>query len=267
MDEKRVRWAWQAVAIGLTAYLFVQASETSRLEAEVKRLHVLNETERCKPTAKIETPPTATGRSAEELAPPQPSPLPSTLPAAVPTVAEDDSQSKEQAFAVRAKISNIEKFVPLTDDTRTRLERKFETEVTDRSATTETLEDILGAEQANFYRAEVKKTFLKVRDEEVEKEVLLLGRNLALSSDQQRMLRDTYIGVEQQLDALYGDPEARYRFKGTMEERMKRMVEASRYRRDQLASALKGILTAEQYEAYLKEAESSAEGDFTVWHQ
>ena len=157
--------------------------------------------------------------------------------------------------------------MPLTEDTRARLTEKFEAEVRDPNAQTEPLENIIGQEQANFYRAEVKKAFVKVRDEEVEKEVLLLGRNLALSSDQQKRLREVYVGVEQQLDELYGDPEQRYRFKGTMEERMKRMMETTRYRRDQLAEALKGVLTPEQYEAYLKEVDSSAEGELGVWHQ
>ncbi len=260
MGKRAVNFVWQGVAIGLTALLVYKESEIEQLRSELRAIPTHVPVPSCE-VPKVAPPPAAT------LAAAAPTAVPELSPVSPAPVVSPPAPSKEKEFAVRAKLSNIEKFVPLTEDTRARLTEKFTAEVNDPNAQTESLENIIGQEQANFYRAEVKKAFVKVRDEELDKEVLLLGRNLALSAPQQQRLRDVYVAVEQQIDELYGDPEQRYRFKGTMEERLKRMMETSRYRRDQLAEALKGVLTAEQYEAYLKEEAASAEGELGVWHQ
>lgn len=268
MGKSGTEYIWRGLAIGLTAFLLYKEAKIERLRADLRRLE--SRSLACKaaePTLPSAVNPAGVAHEPVAVATAAPA---VTGPAAVgPGVAAPVVAAKtpQQEFAVRARLSNIEKFVPLTEDTRARLTEKFEAEVRDPNAQTEPLESIIGQEQATFYRAEVKKAFVKARDEEVEKEVLLLGRNLALSTDQQRRLREVYVNVEQQLDELYGDPEQRYRFKGTMEERMKRMMETTRYRREQLADALKGVLTPEQYEAYLKEVDGSAEGELGVWHQ
>ena len=268
MGKSGTEYLWRGLAIGLTAFLLYKEAKIERLRADLRRLESRSvgckTSEASRPTAGNPSVVATEPLAAATAGPNGTGPAVAAPAVTVPVVA---TKTPQQEFAVRAKLSNIEKFVPLTEDTRARLTEKFEAEVRDPNAQTEPLESIIGQEQASFYRAEVKKAFVKVRDEEVEKEVLLLGRNLALSNDQQRRLREVYTSVEQQLDELYGDPEQRYRFKGTMEERMKRMMETTRYRREQLAEALKGVLTPEQYEAYLKEVDSSAEGELGVWHQ
>jgi hypothetical protein len=169
--------------------------------------------------------------------------------------------------AVRWKVSAIEKFVPLSDDQRQRLTEKFEKEAVapvGAETDTQSLEDIVGEENARFYRQQVKAAFQRVQDEEIDREVVWLSRQLALSQDQERSMRSVFEVVEREIDQdgeEGGKQEAR-----TPQERVKAMVEENRKRTELRNEQLKPVLSPEQYEAYLRTQAESPAADVELFH-
>ena len=165
------------------------------------------------------------------------------------------------------RISAIEKFVPLTQQQKDRLSEKFLKEAgsdsTDESS--ESLEDILGAESAAYYREQVKSAFQRVQDQETEKEVVWLSRQLSLTAQQEQSIRDIYQRVEQQVDQEIGAG-AHDQTSKSPQDRVKRMIQENR-RRDELRNSMvKEVLTAEQYQNYIRSQAESSSSDIEVFH-
>lgn len=112
---------------------------------------------------------------------------------APPQVAAAEPQTDE---SLSWRISAIEKFVPLSDEQKERLREKYTKERAGEGEGAESLEDILGAESAAFYRERVQAAFKKVQDEEVEREVVWLSRTLSLSKEQEGSVRTILANVE-----------------------------------------------------------------------
>jgi hypothetical protein len=166
--------------------------------------------------------------------------------------------SETENNAARWKISAIEKFVPLTEDQRERLQQSF-SGGPDRPK--ESLEEILGAENAEYYRSQVKAAFQRMEEQELEKEVVFTSRQLALSSQQESQIRIVFQDIERELDTAEGDARG-----GTPQERVGRMVEQNKKRQALRNERVHGILSPEQYQAFLKTQSESPEADMEVFH-
>jgi hypothetical protein len=169
--------------------------------------------------------------------------------------------------STRWRVSAIEKFVPLSEDQKQRLSDKFmkEGNSEDGEAETESLEAILGEESASFYRQQVKAAFERVQDEETEKEVVWVSRQLSLSPEQERAVRDVYLRVEQQVQ-VESAGEGHGSAPKSSQDRVRLMVQEGRLRNSLRQSMLKDVLTPEQYTTYLKNESESASSEMEVFH-
>jgi hypothetical protein len=178
----------------------------------------------------------------------------------------DNEAQRSQAIAWR--ISSIEKFVPLTDEQKERLESKYAEErqalVEERESEAESLDDILGAESAATYRNQVKAAFERVQNEELEKEVLWTSRKLSLNEDQERALQAAFADVEM---ALKGEFRALIAAAQTPAERVTLMIQENKKRRQLRAELVKDSLSPEQYQAFLALEAQSASADMEVFHE
>jgi hypothetical protein len=172
---------------------------------------------------------------------------------------KDEQAQRDEALAW--KVSAVEKFVPLTEEQKLRLRKKYEAEANGQSegVETDTLEEIIGQENATFYRQQVKAAFQKVRDEELNKEVVWLARQLNLSAQQEQAMQQTFLSIEEQL--AQGDRAA-----ASSHDRVKAMIEENRKRNDLRAAQMKELLSPEQYQAYAKSQADSSSSDVEVFH-
>jgi len=196
----------------------------------------------------------------------------SVAPLAAPTeVAElKESEDPSQAeTAVSWRVSAIEKFVPLSDQQKERLKTKFNEEreaaSAGRESQAESLEDIIGADQAATYRQGVQAAFDRVENEELEKETVWVARKVGLNAEQEARMRDVFSSVEKTIDSEFSD-----QGHGTSlnpRERVTRMIAENKRRVQLRADALKGVLSNEQYQEYLKLEAQSAASDVEVFHE
>jgi hypothetical protein len=177
-----------------------------------------------------------------------------------------DEDSIRQASAWR--ISAIEKFVPLTDEQRLRLTEKFAEErraqEEGRESSAESLEEILGEDNARVYRGQVQAAFERVRNEELEKDTVWMARRLGLSPEQEVKMRATFEDVERAVAAEY--PQPQLGAGGTPQQRVLRMIAENKRRVQLRAERLRQVLPPEQYEAYMRSESESAAADMEVFH-
>lgn len=160
------------------------------------------------------------------------------------------------------RISAIEKFVPLSEEQRSRLTVKFAREAAGEESA-ESLDEILGIESAAFYREQVKAAFDRARSEEVDREIVWLGRQLALTPAQERDIKAAFDAVETELDTLELPESVGAK---TPEERVKAMIAENKRREDLRQERLKTILTPDQFTAYSRVQAESTQSDIEVFH-
>ncbi len=185
----------------------------------------------------------------------------------VPVQSDAAEEQQMRAEAIKWRVSAIEKFVPLTAAQKDRLSEKFkrESESNGEEPEAETLDDILGAESASFYRQQVSAAFQRVQDQEVDKEVVWISRQLSLSADQERSVRSVYSRVESEVQKEFGG-EGHGTTPRSAQDRVKLMVQENKRRRELINSQMKDILSPEQYQAYLRNEAESAASDVEVFH-
>jgi len=183
------------------------------------------------------------------------------------SVSEEGAMSSDRQEAVKWRVSAIDKFVPLNDDQRQRLAAKFSREFSSEGAgdEDETLDDILGLENATYYRGQVRAAFQRVQEEELEKEVLWIARQLSLSDVQERQIQEIFNKIEQQIDQELAAPQQGVAERSA-QDRVKLMIAENRRRSELRNEQLKAALTPEQYEAYLRSQAESAASDIEVFH-
>ena len=103
--------------------------------------------------------------------------------------------------------------------------------------------------------------FKRMQDEEVEKEVLLVSRQLSLSAAQEENVRSIFGKVEEVVEANRGTSK-----NSSPQDRVKTMIEENRQRGELRSQELRNILSPEQYQAYLKTQTESAAADVEVFH-
>lgn len=168
--------------------------------------------------------------------------------------------------AVSWRISAIEKFVPLSSEQKDRLREKYASEsaakVNGEEPQTESLDDILGAENAAYYREQVNAAFKRVQNEEVERESVWLSRKLDLSPEQESSVRQ----VLERVEADVAQPHDTGQSALSPQQRVQSMIAQNRRRAELRNAQLANILTPEQLRTYAQlEAESSA-SDVEVFH-
>ncbi|MEY4700085.1 MAG: hypothetical protein RL326_272 [Pseudomonadota bacterium] len=183
--------------------------------------------------------------------------------------AEQDASSEEkQREALSWRVSAIEKFVPLTEEQRNRLVAKFQEEnragQAGEESRAEKLEEILGDDNARYYRDQVKAAFERVQNEETEKEVLWLSRQLNLAPEQERSMRAVFLDVEKTVESEFGS--SSHGSKTSPQERVKAMIAESKRRRALRGEKLQAVLPPDQYQAYLRSEAESAASDVEVFH-
>lgn len=164
------------------------------------------------------------------------------------------------------RISAIEKFLPLTAEQRSRLEESYR--VKESGGEGETLEQIVGVDNAKYYREQVSNAFRKVAEQELEKEVVFTARKLGLTADQESRLREVFSGIESEIGAAdqASNQGAAPKRGSTPAERVKQMVEESKRRNALRAERVKDTLTPEQYQQFLKDQAESPDSDMQVFH-
>ena len=177
----------------------------------------------------------------------------------------DDKKKAEKDEALTWRVSAIEKFVPLTSEQKGRLTQKYraerEAKASGTEAQSESLEQILGEENAQYYRQQVNAAFKRMQDEEIEKEVLLVSRQLSLNAAQEESVRSIFGKVEEVVEANRGISK-----NGSPQDRVKTMIEENRQRGELRSQELRNILSPDQYQAYLKTQTESAAADVEVFH-
>ena len=169
-------------------------------------------------------------------------------------------KQKAPTTASQWRISAIERFIPLSEEQRNRLEESYR--VKESGGDGETLEEIVGAENAAFYREQVANAFRKVEEQELEKEVVFTARKLGLSDAQEVTLREIFSSIEAEIDRESGNAQ-----KGnTPSERVAQMVAESKRRTQLRAERVKETLSPQQYEQFLKDQAESPESNMQVFH-
>jgi hypothetical protein len=180
--------------------------------------------------------------------------------------AAPESETKDRAHAWR--LSAIERFVPISDQQRDRLKEKFAEEQKaqeeDRESTAESLDDILGADNAKVYREQVNAAFERVQNEELEKDTMWTARKLGLSAGQEDRMRAAFQQVEQALKVEY--PQSQHGAGETPQKRVLRMIAENKRRVQLRAEQMRAILSPEQYGAYMQVESESSDSDMEVFH-
>lgn len=185
--------------------------------------------------------------------------------ASSPTVESSAAPAQEHSppsKRVAWRISAIEKFVPLSEEQKNRLTVKFEREAAGEESSA-SLEEILGGESATFYREQVKAAFERARNEEVDREIVWLGRQLALTSAQERDIKVAFDAVEKELETVELPESVQAR---TPEERVKAMITENKRREELRQARLKMILSPDQFAAYSRMNAESTKSDIEVFH-
>jgi hypothetical protein len=170
--------------------------------------------------------------------------------------------------AIAWRVSAIEKFVPLSEEQKERLQDKFKEEQDarqeNRESNAERLEDIIGEEQAVTYRQQVQAAFERAQNQELDKEAVWISRKLSLSSEQEQSMRTVFSEVESQIEKEFGD--GQHGVALSAQQRVARMVAENKRRLQLRSEALKRVLQPDQYSAYLQEESQSAASDVEVFH-
>ncbi|MCB9030120.1 MAG: hypothetical protein H6619_03650 [Deltaproteobacteria bacterium] len=126
----------------------------------------------------------------------------------------------------------------------------------------ENLEDIIGKENAQFYKEQRKKAFQNSENEALEKELYYLSRKLDLKLEQELQIEKSLFSLKERAkDKNNANVEPT-----TPQEKLQAYMEQTKRENDILRKDLEAILSKEQYEQYLLlEAESSA-AQVGVWH-
>jgi hypothetical protein len=164
------------------------------------------------------------------------------------------------------RISAIEKFVPLSDEQKGRLRDKYERESAAKSSgeevETESLDDILGADNASYYRQQVSAAFKKVQDEEIERESVWLSRKLELTPDQESSVRQIFERVESEIAGARVTAGAGL----SPQERVRAMIAENRRRSELRNAELSRILNPRQLQTYAQIGAESSASDVEVFH-
>ena len=265
-----------ATAAGAAAWKWIDAeSRLALLKAELAYARAVE-----RPTPPLRTQPPGSTVSTEHAPPPHRPPvaLDSSPEDAPPAEKEekddDDRRSRRREFRVNARISTVEKFISLTDEQRKALAEMFDRDTPWREEPKEDERDefaeIVGKENAQYYRSQMKQAFEQAEAESQEKEVLYMGKRLSLSAEQEAqvtsIMKEVSSTVRENMRAAAAADSSSSDKGGNSGGRIRRMIAESSMRQQLLNEQLQKIFTPEQYQLYLEQQAESTDGRFQVWH-
>ncbi len=212
-----------------------------------------------------------------------PRPSPSEAAISVPTAIEESIEqdtvrhtdessplSETALYGVESRVAAIGKMVPLSPEQTERLRSKYTAEArarkTGAQSDTESLESIIGDSNAQFYKEQVRNAFQRAHDQELDRDIFYLSRKLNFSPEQESAIRklmeesDTH--VENKFRAERDSPQ----FQNDPAFRVRLMIKENQFQSDWLAQQIKGILSPDQYQAYIQEEAESSSADMGLMH-
>lgn len=239
-----------AVAAGIIVSLF---QEQEHLKDRLALAPPLSETTVCPPCAE------ATSLLVEE-----PTPLISHEPQEtgkkVSTHEEHDTLKRYRESLISMKLNAIEQFVPLTEDQTERLRDKYSLEFTP-GVRGESLEAILGKEQATFLNDQRDKAFERGQQEAREREVFFWSRKLSLTPTQESFFLNALDDTETEIEKWKHEQKAR-----SLQARTLLFFEETKRRRELLREKLGDVLSKDQMDTYVEQEAQSAAADVELWH-
>jgi hypothetical protein len=209
-----------------------------------------------KPTAAVAAPGTATPQApaaaivAKTQAPTPPVPAPIAVSPVV----------------VAARVSAVEKIIQLTPQQKSLLTGYFNQKLSGANPT-QKFEDIIGTENADFYRQQAQKSFNKARIEGFEKEAYFLGSKLGLTPDQEADLISTMQQIDQSMpESPAPDITEAAPSRVTQLKQIQDAVKRNQDFEKELDTRMVDILTEDQLKKYnqLKVERSSVDAE--MWH-
>jgi len=190
---------------------------------------------------------------------------------------DEERSDRRRDFRVNARLSTVEKFIPLTDEQRKALADLFNRDVPWREQPGENERDefaeIVGKENAQYYRDQMKQAFEQAEAESQEKEVLYMSKRLSLSPEQEAqvtaIMKDVSTQVRESLRVAAKDlnqPEGTAGGGANRGGRIRRILAENSMRQEMLNQQLQNVLTPEQYRLYLEQQANSTDNRFQVWH-
>lgn len=209
--------------------------------------------------------------SAPEAAPQPATEEPQTASIIAPEPpAPEPTLSEMSQYGVVSRVGAIAKFVTLTDEQRERLRQKYTRMAINQKAgladDTESLETIIGEQNASFFRQQAASAFQKSREQELDREIFYLSRKLAFTSSQEIRLRELMAQVEEESQKKFSAEKSSPDYAQDASFRVRLMMQENQFKSEWLASQLKETLTSDQYQAYLQEEADSSGAELSVWH-
>ena len=207
------------------------------------------------------------GREAIEESTPPPSITPAEVRSAQPPNPTPEGESVKTTFDTRAfiaetRLHSVSQLMQLTESEREALKRAFQTAERGKR-TADVIEEVLGFEQAEQFRKQVRDVFSRVKTREEDREVYYYARTLSLTSEQEVAFRSALSDVERSV-AEWG------RIQGVTLSPQEQL-QCIRAERDLRASLmrerLQGVLSESQYQTFLLEQAESPAFELELFHE
>jgi hypothetical protein len=175
-------------------------------------------------------------------------------------------------LGVNSQLKRIELYTDLSERQREELELLFkqqerlrQSDLSDEEYEEELnrlpkLGDIIGQEAADAYQQSKSESLKRFRSQSREKELLMLGKKLALSAEQEPQVRSVLDAVE--AEVALGEPRRPPR---NPKELFGLIRKQSEKRTQLIGEKLKGVLTAEQYQGLAEYLNSTPEAELASW--
>lgn len=192
-------------------------------------------------------------------------------PTIIPARSEDSVELSEIArYGIESRISSIEKMVSVSEDQKARLREKFTNDARARKrgeqVQSESLASIIGEANANFYQEQVRNAFQKAQDQELDRDIFYLSRRLSFTPEQEAAVRKIITNTEAQTEAQFTAERASPSFQSDAGFRVRLMIKENEFKSQRLSEQLKGVLSQDQYQAYLQEEAESSNADVGMLH-
>ena len=193
-----------------------------------------------------------------------------TIQPQMPVGEQPPSLPEMSLYGVESRLSAMNKLFTLTVDQQQRLRQKYTEESAarraKRPANAESLREIIGDTNAEFFQQQVTQSLEKAKSQELDREIYYVSRKLALTQPQEEQFRTVLAQVEKQVDETLQSQRSSPQFKEDPSYRVRLMIQENNLRTQQLSQELKRILSPDQYQAYLQEEADSAAAELGMWH-
>lgn len=166
------------------------------------------------------------------------------------------NQEEMSVIVAQRGISEIEKYVPLTQDQKDRIVSKFKVDsLPEGGSPSESLEDILGKEAHDIYRKGLQDARNKANEEKIEEEVAILTEKLILTDQQQKVVREAFHQVDRLIISVLREQtsEIEAMAKKNINSSFELFSSLMTERKNNLKIKLKPVLSVEQFAMFEEE--------------